>query len=500
MRPILAGIETEYGLEVEGQGAEDQIENAKALVRSFPGKRFSGWDYTYESPRADLRGFQVGQLAIDPQDAAFDVGKDHGPSADVRADQVLPNGARFYNDHGHPEWSSPECWTLKELVLQDLAGEQAAIQAARAYGEASGREVRLYKNNTDFHGASFGCHESYLVPRRHRFEDLYAAVMPVLLARTLLCGAGKVGSESGGKCDFQLSQRADFMSVDASVDTLFCRPVFNTRDEPHADAAQWQRLHVISGDANMMPTCTARKVCLVKLALWLLDLGEAPQWKIRNPARAFQEVSRDLTGACRIELEGGSWTTAIEILESLFAAFERFYLVGHDARTVWSEEAAPIVSESRKLLDALQSDQTQLVRSVDWAAKKAMLEEYMEVERLTWKSRDLRAYDLAYHLLDSDEGLYFALLQMGRVDPRPSHESVLERLERCHEPSRAFVRGQAVTAFPEELRGISWGALSFEMQDGSREAVTLSPGRSYSWDLKDCSDVKSFIDALKEQP
>lgn len=500
MRPILAGIETEFGLEVEGQGAEDQIENAKALVRSLPGKRFSGWDYSFESPRADLRGFQVGQLSIDPLDAAFDVGKDHGPAADLRADQVLPNGARFYNDHGHPEWSTPECWTLKELVLQDLAGEQAAIQAARAYGEASGREVRLYKNNTDFHGASFGCHESYLVPRRHRFEDLYAAVMPVLVARTLLCGAGKVGSESGAACDFQLSQRADFMSVDASVDTLFRRPVFNTRDEPHGDPAQWQRLHVISGDANMMPGCTARKVSLVKLALWLLDLGEAPQWKIRNPVRAFQEISRDPSGSCRIELEGGSWTTATEILESLLGAFERFCGEGGGETSVWYEEVTPVVAESKELLDALRNNPERLARSVDWAAKKAMLEEFMEIEGLTWKSRDLRAYDLAYHLLDPAEGLYFALEQMGRVDPRPSRESVLERLEQCHEPSRAFVRGQAVAAFAEQLRGVSWGSLSFEMPDGSRQAVTLSPGRSYSWDLKDCSDVKSFIDALKEQP
>ena len=146
-RKILAGLETEYGLYLEGRGAEDQIDDSMALVRDYPGECFSGWDYRYESPRADLRGFRLDRLAFDPEDAKFDKGRAHGTDHEVRSDRVLPNGARFYNDHGHPEYSTPECWSLDELAMHDCAGQIAVLQAARAYSENSGRTARIYKNN-----------------------------------------------------------------------------------------------------------------------------------------------------------------------------------------------------------------------------------------------------------------------------------------------------------------------------------------------------------------
>ncbi len=280
---ILCGIETEYGFSVESRGADDQVEDATAFVRGYPGVCFSGWDYAYESPRADLRGFKLEHLSVDPEDAKRDVGKSYGAPHEVRSDRILPSGARFYNDHGHPEYATPECWSLDDLVLHDKAGEFVLLRAAHALAEATGREVRVYKNNTDFHGSSYGTHESYLAPRALGFDRLYAAVTPMLVARQILCGAGKVGSESGTRVDYQLSARADFFSEAANAETLFRRPVFNTRDEPHASHAEWIRLHVIAGDANMIPGCTRRKVGLVKLAIRLEIEGQAPTWDLEKP-------------------------------------------------------------------------------------------------------------------------------------------------------------------------------------------------------------------------
>ncbi len=252
MHRILSGTETEYGLHIEGRSADDQIDDATTFVRAYPGHHYAGWDYSYESPRADLRGFSVSRLARDPVDAQFDNrARKRSHDDDIRSDRILPNGARFYNDHGHPEYATPECWSSKELAMQDNAGELVLLQAARAYEEQTGWKTRIYKNNTDFHGASYGSHESYLCPRSLGFEKLYAAVLPMLVARQVLCGAGKVGAESGRSCTFQLSQRADFFVEPYNTETLFRRPIFNTRDEPHAEKSDWIRLHVISGDANM---------------------------------------------------------------------------------------------------------------------------------------------------------------------------------------------------------------------------------------------------------
>jgi len=492
MRRILAGIETEYGLLVEGRGAEDQIDEAMALVRSYPGERLSTWDYRYESPRADLRGFQLERLAVDPVDMQFDEGRNHGAPADVRADQILPNGARFYNDHGHPEYATPECYSLRELALHDRFGEVVVLEAARAYSDECGRLISIYKNNTDFHGASYGTHESYLVPRNLGFEALYAAVTPMLVARQLLTGAGKVGSESGSWCDFQLSQRADFFTEAANAETLFRRPVFNTRDECHADPGQWIRLHVISGDANMMPSCTIRKVGLVKLAIHLAETGQVPVWKLRDPVRAFQAVSRDMALVGRIDLEGRSWTTAHEILESYMAAAEQTLHL--------DEELCDLVTECRGLIETLSTGKWQSVKDrIDWAAKRNMLEQYIGEEGGTWKDSSTRAFDLEYHNADPDEGLYHALVDMEEVSGPLSPEDVRASAAGNREGTRARVRATAVTKFKEYVHTACWRSITFKM-DGRLVEVDLQPDMIYPGHLEDVDDVGTFVNMLGVKP
>ena len=475
MRPILAGIDCEYGILVTGKGAEEQIEYSQTLVESFSNEGlFVGWDYRFENPRNDLRGFELKNLAIDPHDAKFDVGKQHRSSIEVRADRVLANGARFYNDHGHPEYATPESFSIFELAQFDQLGERIVHRA----GEFSDLDVTLYKNNTDYHGASYGTHESYLVPRRHSFDSLYAAVTPMLVVRQILTGAGKVGSEDGDWCDFQLSQRADFFVETANAETLWRRPIFNTRDEPHADPEQWIRLHVISGDATMNPVSTALRVGLVKLALWLLDAGEAPGWDFAHAVKTFRSISRDLTFGFRIELAKGNWTTAFEVFESYFSAAEAILEL--------NEEAQWVITLSRQLLSQLTSDWDAFRRSVDWAAKFHFLNEIRSEEALDWRDPVLQAYDLEYSNVNPDDGLFYALRDMGEIAVPSFPKTVVPR-------SRAFARGLAIQNFGQHLTSVGWRGLTF-----GKEFVELKPDVAYPDSLADILDVEQFINALKD--
>ena len=488
MRKILAGIETEYGLLVEGRGAEDQVDDAMALVRGYPGECHFGWDYQYESPRADLRGFKLTHLAQDPVDAQFDAGRTFGEAHEVRSDRVLPNGARFYNDHGHPEYATPECRSIFELARHDCAGQKVALQAAVALSKLKGLSVKVYKNNTDFHGASYGTHESYLVPRELGFERLYQDVLPMMVVRQVLVGAGKVGSEKGRTVGYQLSQRADFLSETANAETLYRRPIFNTRDEPHADGQKSIRLHVICGDANMIAGATARKAGLMKLALMLCESQNAPQWSIKDPVGTFQGISRDETHQFRVELANRSWTTAREVIESYFTAAE--HCLELDDEMKW------VIDSSRELLGDLDSRFDRFSRHVDWAAKKTMIAQFMEEESLDWQDPHLRAFDLEYHNVDPDEGLHSALVQMDLVEPDPPEVDLLACLEGVNETSRALARGLAISKFNQHLLGVCWRTLTFNV-DGSPIEVDLPPNGEYPPQLREANDVGTFISMLR---
>jgi proteasome accessory factor A len=482
MRSVLSGIETEYGLYVEGHGAEHQLEDAAQLVSCYPGSAFVGWDYRFESPRSDLRGFSVTKLAEDPEDTKFDVGSTRTHDRDLHRDRVLPNGARFYNDHGHPEYATPETWSLHELALQDGLGEAHVLSAARIFAEQIGRSVKVFKNNTDFHKASYGTHESYLIPRGFGFQRLYEAVMPMLVARQIITGAGKVGCDHGAACAYQISQRADFFAETANVETLYRRPIFNTRDEPHADPHEWMRLHVISGDANMMPDCTARRVGLVKLALALLEAGQTPIWRVADPVRAFEDVSKDDRFEFRIDLSGGSWTTAYDVLESYFSTAER--VLELDPDTEW------VIRDSREALQCLRTDFKAFSARVDWAAKRRLLETVMAEDGLDWNSPGLQSYDLEYHNIDRGEGLYSAWDEMGEVKHSPPPKMNAPR-------TRAFARGLAVSRFQDTLMSVCWRRLTFKGPDGTPMEVDLPPDAAYPEELEGIADVGSFIAAVR---
>ncbi|MBM4437198.1 MAG: proteasome accessory factor PafA2 family protein [Actinobacteria bacterium] len=240
-----AGIETEYGLNCEGfASAPDFAYQASRLVRAAPAPgAFRGWNYAGEDPHLDMRGTRVDTLAQDPND--FPGATDQSrllSREELLANTVLQNGARLYNDHNHPEYCTDACLTLHDLVAQDKAGETLlrAAESARNAQLAQGR-VRVLKNNTDYHGRSYGCHENYLAARGLPLEHLVDALVPFLVTRIVFAGAGRVGRERGDPAALQLSQRADFFEEVLGLNTTYRRPIFNTRDEPHADRLRFRR-------------------------------------------------------------------------------------------------------------------------------------------------------------------------------------------------------------------------------------------------------------------
>ncbi|HTE18630.1 MAG TPA: proteasome accessory factor PafA2 family protein, partial [Armatimonadota bacterium] len=361
----LFGIETEYGILVEGKGAQDLMDESRLLVQAYPGPWAGPWDYRAENPRRDMRGFQVDHLNYDHQDARYDRpgATSHMSGEEQRSDRALVNGARLYNDHGHPEYSTPECRTLRDLVAHDRAGERVVLECARLRTEQTGREVRLFKNNSDFHGMTYGCHEGYLCSRSVPFESLLHGMLPFLVTRILYAGAGKTGVETGGpfakECPYQISQRADFFTEIASVDTLAKRPIFNTRDEAHADPRRHRRLHVICGDANLSEFATALKVGTTSLVLSLLEAGWEPLFRLKNPVDAIKIVSRDPSFRWILELEDGRTMRATDI-QRIYLRDAQKLLAGGDPDTDWT------LREWEQVLNDLETDIYRAEDRLDW--------------------------------------------------------------------------------------------------------------------------------------
>jgi len=450
----LFGIETEYGIAVEGADASDLVEASRAVVNAYQGVFAAPWNYAVENPRHDVRGFDAKALAHDPQDAQFDK-----PSATTisnredRVDHMLANGARLYNDHGHPEYATPECDDLFDLIAHDKAGEQIVWECARHWSRKVGKNVQIIKNNADFHGASYGCHESYLMARAVDWESALPTIAAFLATRIIFAGAGKVG---GGKSTFQLSQRADFVETLQSVDTLYRRPLVNTRDEPHADAAQFRRLHVISGDANMSEFATALKAGTTRLLVRLLERGWRLPFALRDPVQAIKQISQDENYCWIIETDAHQKISALDVQEIFL-----------DAVCELDEKEEWVSREWRTVLRDLRDDPLSCHDRLDWAAKKVLLDDFAAEENLDWK-RDvelLQSLDIAYADLDPEAGLYHGLVEAGQM--RTLIPAQQQRAAMQNPPAtRAAVRGLLVRKFHQDIKSISWDTVQWQTVEG----------------------------------
>ena len=469
------GLETEYGITVNGAEIVDVVAESIELVRRYTDHgAHMKWDYDLEDPHLDARGFRAKALLQDTDESAYyEIDKNRPLSfEEIKSDLVLSNGARFYNDHAHPEYSTPECTTLHQIVEQDKAGERILAECARRRNLKlpAGQEVRLYKNNTDFIGHSYGCHDNYLMDRDVPWDRIVSGILPFLITRQIFGGAGKMGVEAESASSqpglFQISQRADFFSVQVSIDTMNRRPLINTRDEPHADASRYRRFHVILGDSNMSEWATAMKIGTTALVLDLIERGHAPQLEIAQPIDANKSISRDQTYDWIIELKDGRKISAIEVQRIYLRAAAKAEADSGDEDRQW------ILREWENVLNDLERDVMTTRDRVDWAAKKFLLNALQEEEKLSWNDPWLQSVDLEYHNVDIERGLYYELARQGSMRRFVKEDEIKLSIFTPPETTRAFFRGRSVARFNDQIASIQWDELVFANGALSRR-VTL---------------------------
>lgn len=456
------GIETEYGITVDPAPDVDVVHESIAIVRSYTehGAHMK-WDYVNEDPHQDARGFRADELRQDTDEAAFfEIDRLRDLSfAEIKSDLVLSNGARFYNDHAHPEYSTPECSTLAEMVAQDKAGERVLEECVRRRNThlPPPQVCRIYKNNTDFRGHSYGCHDNFTMRREVPWERIVRDTVSFLVTRQVFAGAGKVGIEgeeqesSGGV--FQLAQRSDFFEVLTSIDTMNRRPLVNTRDEPHADAEIYRRFHVIIGDANMSEWATAMKIGTTALALDLIEKDRAPRIALADPIAAVKQISRDETWKWNVARAGGGRLSALEIQHEWLAAAKAHCEPCAD--TQW------ILAEWERVLADLAADPMSTRDRCDWAAKRFLLDTFRAAEGLAWSDPWLQSLDLEYHNVCRETGLYYELVRTGLVRRVVSEEAIHHALFHPPETTRAYFRGRAVAKFDAHISSLRWDEITF---------------------------------------
>jgi len=463
------GLETEYGITREDPSSLDVVAESIALVRraSEPAVRYL-WDYSLEDPHVDARGFRVAALRQDTDEAAY-FAQDTGRKlsfTEVKSDFVLENGARYYNDHAHPEYCTPECSTLLELLQQDQLGDRLVENCRRALNRGAENPVLIYKNSTDFQGHSYGCHENYLVPRSVPWEELAQAMAGFLATRQIYAGAGKYGWEEEDRFagpGYQISQRGDFFSVFQSVDTMQRRPLVNTRDEPHADPEVYRRFHVIVGDANRSPYATYLKVGATALVLRAIGRqgGETARLpRLESPVAAIREISRDASWKWRLRLEGGAPLSAIEAQRRYHDFASRACPDGHP-------EWEALLQAWARVLDDLAADPIATADRLDWSAKYRLIESFRDAEGLARDDPWLRSLDLAYHALDPETSLFQGLMDQGAFElPFPAEDLQLERFA-PPATTRAAVRGLCIEKFRGQVTSAQWDHV--RLRDGQGE-------------------------------
>jgi proteasome accessory factor A len=507
------GLETEYGITLTGAETVDVVAESIELVRRYTDHgALMKWDYDLEDPHLDARGFRARELLQDTDESAYyEIDKRRPLSfEEIKSDLVLSNGARFYNDHAHPEYSTPECTALRQIVAQDKAGERILAECARRRNQKlpSGYEVRLYKNNTDFSGHSYGCHDNYLMRRDIPWDQIVAGILPFLVTRQIFAGAGKMGVEAeSGQSEpgvYQISQRADFFSVVVSIDTMNRRPLINTRDEPHVDASRYRRFHVILGDSNMSEWATAMKIGTTALILDLIERGEAPQLEIAQPVDANKSISRDQTYDWIIELKDGRKISAIDVQRIYLRAASRLDprprgdgVAGGDEEWGW------ILREWENVLNDLERDVMLTRDRVDWVAKKFLLDALQKEEKLSWTDPWLQSVDLEYHNLDLDRGLYYELLRKDLMRRVTSEDEIKAAIFNPPETTRAFFRGRAVARFNDEISSIQWDEIVFANGAQSHRVALPEPAMNARLDAlnhaaRNGKDFSEFMSAIAQ--
>jgi proteasome accessory factor A len=475
--PKVIGTETEYGISAVGSSDFNPVLSSSLLISTYAGTlRKIRWDYEQESPLRDARGFEPVQVR---EPAEEDLGL---------ANVILPNGARYYVDHAHPEYSTPECATPRDLVVHDKAGERILERSLLEMQKAmpQGQRIAIYKNNSDGKGNSYGTHENYLVDRATPFGNIVRDLTPFLVSRQVFTGAGKVGGEAPwderDRHLFQLTQRADFFEAEVGLETTLKRPIINTRDEPHADPEKYRRLHVIIGDANMNEVATFLKLGTTALVLKMIEDEYLPDLTLGNPVSSLHRVSRDVTCTETVRLADDRRLTAVQIQWEYLERAKKYVEQEDDI-----PENAEVLRRWEAVLSALETDPATLHREVDWVAKLRVLEGYRERDGLDWSDPKLRLIDLQYHDVRRDKGLYHRLASTGKAERLVSEDEIERAVMEPPEDTRAFFRGRCISRYPEAIAAASWDSIIF---DTGRETLQRIPMR------EPLRGTRSHVDAL----
>jgi proteasome accessory factor A len=384
----------------------------------------------------------------------------------------LENGARLYLDVGsHPEFATPECDNLEDVVAHDKAGErilEGLVRGAEERLEEEGirGEIYVFKNNTDSAGNSYGCHENYLVSRHKDFHRTVDVLIPFLVTRQIFLGAGKLTQTPRGTA-YSIAQRADHIWEGVSSATTRSRPIINTRDEPHADAERYRRLHVIAGDSNMSEYATFVKVGTMVALLQMIERDVVfRDLSLENPIRAIREVSHDVTCRRKIKLANGRELSALDIQWEYLDRAMRF------ARSPgFPPEVQAAIDRWEHLLTGLEKDPMTLDREVDWVIKHRLLERYADRRGMTMSDPRMSMMDLSYHDVDRKRGLYYLLEAKGLVDRVVTDEKVALAVRQPPQTTRARLRGAFIKAAKARKRDFTVDWVHLKLNDQAQRTV-----------------------------
>ncbi len=406
----------------------------------------------------------------------------------------LRNGARLYLDVGsHPEYATPECDDIIDLVTHDKAGERVleglVVDAERRLrDEGIAGDVYLFKNNTDSAGNSYGCHENFLVGRHGEFSRLADILIPFLVSRQIICGAGKVLQTPRGAV-YSVSQRAEHIWEGVSSATTRSRPIINTRDEPHADAERFRRLHVIVGDSNMSETTTLLKVASTDLVLRMIEAGVVMRdLTLENPIRAIREISHDMAGLRKVRLANGREATALEIQAEYLNKATDFV----DRRELHTPVVDKALDLWERTLKAIESQDLALVeREIDWVIKYTLIDRYRSVHGLPLSHPRIAQLDLAYHDIHRGRGLYYLLERRGAVARVTSDLRVFEAKSVPPQTTRARLRGEFIRKAQERRRDFTVDWVHLKLNDQAQRTVLCKdPFRAHD------DRVQKLIDSM----
>lgn len=384
----------------------------------------------------------------------------------------LENGARLYLDVGsHPEFATPECDDLYDVVAHDKAGErilEGLVQGAEERLEEEGirGEIFVFKNNTDSAGNSYGCHENYLVSRHKDFHRTVDVLIPFLVTRQIFLGAGKLTQTPRGTT-FSIAQRADHIWEGVSSATTRSRPIINTRDEPHADAERYRRLHVIAGDSNMSEYASFVKVGTMVALLQMIEHDVVfRDLSLENPIRAIREIAHDPTCRRKIRLTNGRELSALDIQWEYLDRAMRF------ARSPgFPEQVKEAIDRWEHLLTGLEKDPMTLDREVDWVSKFRLLERYRDRRNLQMSDPRLAMMDLAYHDVDRERGLYYMLEKKDMMDRVVTDERIATAVRKPPQTTRARLRGEFIKAAKAKKRDFTVDWVHLKLNDQAQRTV-----------------------------